>query len=318
MIVVRDDASSAPARGPSVVGVGVFDGLHRGHQIVLERVRALARERGALATVATFDPHPAEVLDPPRAPRHLGTLDQRLEGLERLGVEQVRVLRFDEALAAESATSFISRVLVGELAAVAVVVGEDFRFGRGREGDVALLRAHEDLGYVVAPAPLAGGPERWSSSAVRHHLAAGEVDLAAEVLGRPFVLRGRVARGDARGRELGFPTANLVSAPRQALPALGIYAGAARTSPGEWWPAAISVGRRPQFYEAGECLVEAHLVDFAGDLYDATLELAFLARVRAEAVFADVAGLVAQMGRDVAHTREAFRSFTPGSSVLLG
>src|SRR5487761_2118645 len=300
MIVVRDDASSAPARGPSVVGVGVFDGLHRGHQIVLERVRALARERGALATVATFDAHPAEVLDPPRAPRHLGTLDQRLEGLERLGVEQVRVLRFDEALAAESATSFISRVLVGELAAVAVVVGEDFRFGRGREGDVALLRAHEDLGYVVAPAPLAGGPERWSSSAVRHHLAAGEVDLAAEVLGRPFVLRGRVARGDARGRELGFPTANLVSAP------------------GEWWPAAISVGRRPQFYEAGECLVEAHLVDFAGDLYDATLELAFLARVRAEAVFADVAGLVAQMGRDVAHTREAFRSFTPGSSVLLG
>lgn len=317
MIVVRDDASGA-SRGPSVVTIGVFDGLHRGHQRVIAQVRELALARGALATVVTFDPHPAEVLNPHDAPLLLATFDQRLEGFERLGVDQVRVLRFDERLEAESADSFIARVLVGELAAVGVVVGEDFRFGHGRAGDVALLASKGGLGFVVAPAPLAGDTERWSSTAVRRHVAAGDVARAAEVLGRPFTVRGVVAHGDERGRDLGFPTANLATAPRQQLPGLGVYAGAARTPEGAWWPAAVSVGRRPQFYEAGERLVEAHLVGFAGDLYDATLDLAFLARLRAEAIFTDVAALVAQMGRDAARSGEIFKEFSPGASVLLG
>jgi riboflavin kinase / FMN adenylyltransferase len=296
----------------------VFDGLHRGHQMVIEQVRTLAQRHGALASVATFDPHPGEVLDPTRAPLRLATLEQRLEGLERLGVEQVRVLRFDETLAAESADSFIERVLVTQLRSVAIVVGEDFHFGHARAGDVTLLRARQHLGYVVAPAPLAGDGERFSSSAVRRHLLEGHVARATEVLGRPFTLRGTVAHGDERGRDLGFPTANVATGYRQALPAMGIYAGAARVPGGEWYPAAISVGRRPQFYEAGECLVEAHLLDFAGDLYEAPLDVAFVAHLRAEAVFDGLEALVAQMGADVAATREIYKSFSPDASVLLG
>jgi riboflavin kinase/FMN adenylyltransferase len=318
-VIVRRDATAGALERRAVVAVGVFDGLHRGHQRVLATAAHLAHDHDALAVAATFDPHPAEVLDPAGAPRLVATLDQRLEGFAALGVDVARVITFDESLAAESAEEFVQRVLVDELRAVGVVVGEDFRFGHERHGDVALLeRLGRREGFAVVPAPPYGEGERWSSTGVRRDLAAGDVAGAAAMLGRPFVLRADVARGDGRGREIGFPTANLVTASRQALPAKGIYAGAALTGQGAWWPAAISVGTRPQFYDDGATLVEAHLPGYDGDLYGASLDVAFLERLRDEAVFSDVAALADQIGRDVAATTRRFQEFSPEDSALLG
>lgn len=319
MIVVRDGETSKLSSRESVVAIGVFDGLHRGHQAVIEMLTHLEGREilDAVATVVTFDPHPADVLAPERAPRLLGTLDQRLEGLRALGVDQVRVLTFDRVLASESAPDFVARVLVGELRAREVVVGEDFRFGHDRSGDVALLRAEGhryDFSLHVAPA---FGEPRWSSSAVRAALERGDVESANETLGRPFVLRGRVEHGDARGGGLGFATANLATEPRQLVPYGGIYAGAARTPDGSWWPAAISIGTRPQFYDDGPLLVEVHLPGFQGDLYDASLDVAFLGRLRDEQVFSEVGALVDQIARDVAQTLEIFKKFSPIGSALL-
>lgn len=318
MKVVRD-GDEQRQHGPCVVTIGVFDGLHRGHQRVIERVVELARESNAQAAVVTFDPHPAQVLDPERAPGQLATLEQRLEGLASLGVDLVRVVTFDAGLASEDASQFVQRVLVDELDAVVVVVGEDFRFGHDRLGDVELLRAEGARHHFeVRPAVIFGDGQRWSSTAVRQALAAGDVQRAAVVLGRPFVLRGVVVRGDQRGGELGFPTANVSLAPIQLLPELGVYAGAVRLEDRRWLPAAISVGTRPQFYEDGEVLVEVHVVGYAGDLYDTTLDVAFLARLRSEMTFEDVDALIAQMERDVLQSVEIFENFAPEGSVLLG
>ena len=319
MIVVRDGETSKLSSRDAVVAIGVFDGLHRGHQAVIDVLLDL-KGRGsddALATVVTFDPHPAQVLAPERAPRLLGTLEQRLEGFNALGIEQVRVLTFDLELANESAPDFIRRVLVGELRTREVVVGEDFRFGHDRRGDVALLRAEgQRHGFAVHEAPTFGAP-RWSSSVVRAALLAGDVGGANEVLGRAFVLRGLVEHGDARGGELGFATANLATAPHQLVPFAGIYAGAARTPDAGWWPAAISIGTRPQFYDDGPLLVEVHLPGFDGNLYDASLDVAIMRRLRDEQVFSDVEALVAQIARDVDQTIEIFKKFSPNASALL-
>ena len=318
MIVVHD-ADARHDETPSVVTIGVFDGLHRGHQRVIAEVISRARAHGALASVVTFDPHPADVLDPEHAPLLLGTLDQRLEGFEVLGVDRVRILDFDHHASHERAEHFIERVLVRELGVLEIVVGQDFRFGQGRTGDVGLLaREGERWGFSVAPSVLFGDGQRWSSTAVRHSLTEGDVERAGVILGRPFVLRGEVAHGDARGTDLGFPTANVVAASRQQLPGIGIYAGAVRLPDRRWWPAAISVGTRPQFYDDGALLVEVHVVGYGGNLYDATLDVAFLSRLRGELVFSDVAALVAQIERDVAASVEVFADFSPTASVLLG
>jgi riboflavin kinase/FMN adenylyltransferase len=319
MIVVRDGETSKLSGRDSVVAIGVFDGLHRGHQAVIQMVMHLEgrRTHDAAATVVTFDPHPADVLAPERAPRLLGTLEQRLEGLRALGVDQVRVLTFDRVLASESAPDFVTRVLVGELRAREVVVGKDFRFGHDRSGDVSLLRAEgRRYDFVIHEAQTFGEP-RWSSSAVRAALDEGDVGSANAILGRPFVLRGRVEHGDARGGELGFATANLATEARQLVPFGGIYAGAARTPDGSWWPAAISIGTRPQFYDDGPLLVEVHLPGFHANLYDASLDVAFLGRLRDEQVFTDVEALVDQIARDVEQTLEIFKKFSPNGSALL-
>jgi riboflavin kinase/FMN adenylyltransferase len=275
------------------------------------------RAKEAVPTIVTFDPHPALVLAPDRDLHLIGTLEQRLEGFEALGIEQVRVVTFDQHLAQESAPDFIGRVLAGELHAWEIVVGEDFRFGHNREGDVALLSAEgQHYGFGVYEAPTFGAP-RWSSTAVREALEKGDVESANATLGRAFVLRGNVEHGDARGGELGFATANVASAALQLVPREGIYAGAARTPDRKWRPAAISIGTRPQFYENGPLLIEVHLPGFEGDLYDASLDVAFLARLRGEEVFADVEALVAQIGRDVGQTLEIFKKFSPLASALL-
>ncbi len=318
MIVVHDGEPIQRGDRRSAVAIGVFDGLHCGHQKVVGEIESLGRAHDALATVVTFDPHPALILAPDQAPGLLATMDQRLEGLAALGVDQVRVLTFNEDLARESARSFIERVLVGELDACDIVVGEDFRFGHDRQGDVAML-SHEGLlhGFSVHPARIHGSDYRWSSTAVRRALVDGDLASANDILGRPFTLRGRVGHGDSRGGELGYPTANVVPSIHQLLPQLGIYAGAARTPDQRWWPAAVSVGTRPQFYEDGAVLVEAHLVGFSDDLYETTMDVAFLARLRGEMKFASVSELVAQIDRDVEQSLEIYKKFSPQSSTLL-
>ena len=252
-----------------------------------------------------------------RVDETLNTLDQRLEGFAALGIEQVRVVTFDQELANESASDFIGRVLASELHAREIVVGEDFRFGHDRVGDVALLSAEgQRYGFGVYEAPTFGEP-RWSSTAVREALEAGDIDTANATLGRPFVLRGRVVHGHARGGELGFATANVATEALQLVPRQGIYAGAARTPDRTWRPAAISIGTRPQFYEDGPLLVEVHLPGYEGDLYDASLDVAFRQRLREEAVFSDVDALVVQIGRDVKQTLEIFKKFSTLGSALL-
>jgi riboflavin kinase/FMN adenylyltransferase len=318
MRLLRDgDAHQRPEA--SVMAIGVFDGLHLGHQKVLEHVRQMGLEHGALATVVTFDPHPALTLAPDRAPLQLATLEQRIEGLGRLGIEQVRVVTFDEILAQESARSFVERVLVGELGVRDIVVGEDFVFGHGREGSVETLRLEgRSHGFNVHPAPIYSAQRRWSSTEVRHALSRGDLDTATAILGRPFVLRAEVVHGDARGAQLGYATANMDLAPRQQLPSIGIYAGAIKMADHSWWPAAISVGTRPQFYENGELLVEVHVPGFRGDIYGEQVDVAFLSRLRGETKFADTVALVAQIGADVERTLDIYSKFTPRASALLG
>lgn len=308
-MIVRRDGESDTSDEPSVVAIGVFDGLHRGHQAVLAQLLELARSYDALATVVTFDPPPASVLAPDQAPHLLGTIDQRLEGLDDLHVDQVRVLAFSAELARETAEEFIDRVLLKELHARCVLVGEDFHFGHNREGTVATLRAAgERDGFDVIVAPTHGEGVRWSSTLVRRTLEDGDLERAEAILGRPFVLRGAVEHGDERGRDLGFPTANLQVAKDQALPAEGVYAGAVVLD-GADWPAAISIGRRPQFYDDGTLLVEVYVVGFDGDLYGRTLDVLFLVRLRDQATFSNEAQLSAQIGQDVARTERIFGDF---------
>jgi riboflavin kinase/FMN adenylyltransferase len=316
MLIVRDgDSAQAHA---SAVAIGVFDGLHVGHQKIIARLGEIAQRHKARSTVVTFDPHPATVLAPDRAPLLIGSLEQRLEGLERLGVEQVRIVNFDEVLARESATSFVERVLVRELLTRHVVVGEDFHFGHNREGNVALLASlGDEHHFVVHPAPIFGDAVRWSSTSVRESLQAGDLTLANHILGRPFTLRATVVHGDARGRELGFPTANLRFSSQHLMPGTGIYASATRVAD-RWWPGAVSVGTRPQFYEDGSILVEVYLAGFHGDLYDSVLDVAFLEHLRAETTYEGVSQLVEQIKRDVEQTVAIFERFSSSASVLLG
>ncbi|NNN07772.1 MAG: bifunctional riboflavin kinase/FAD synthetase [Acidimicrobiaceae bacterium] len=309
----------AEMQRPSVVAFGVFDGLHLGHQALIEHVVRLSSQQGAVASIVTFDPHPALVLSALTAPYLIGTLEQRLEGFESLGIDQVGVLSFDEFAARESAASFIERVLVGYLATTDLVVGDDVHFGRGREGDITLLvHEGERHGFRVHSSPTYGGEHRYSSTSVRARLDDGDVAGARDILGRPFVLRAKVVHGDGRGRTMGFPTANLDVAPRQKLPARGVYAAAVRWGGNAWRCAAVSVGTRPQFYDDGQLLVEVHVPDFEGDLYDQVLDVAFLERLRGEATFATLEELLAQMSLDVRQSQEIFEKFTPGSWVLLG
>ncbi len=316
MIVRRDGELDTPSER-SVVAIGVFDGLHRGHRAVIAQLLEVARSYGAVATVVTFDPPPASVLAPDQAPRLIGTIDQRLEELEMLDVDQVRVLTFSPDLAKETAAQFIDRVLVKELNACCVVVGEDFHFGHNREGTVATLHAAgENYGFDLVVAPTHGVTERWSSTSVRRALADGDLDEARSILGGPFTLRGVVVHGDERGRALGFPTANLQLADNQALPAEGVYAGAV-TLDGARWPAAISIGRRPQFYADGKLLVEVYVVGFDGDLYGRVLDVVFLARLRGQTTFSNEGELSEQISQDVAKTQQLFDAYTKNPAKLL-
>ena len=313
MDIVTDLSTSVPPEGGSAVTIGAYDGVHLGHRALLAELAERARADGLTTAVVTFDRHPASVVRPESAPRLLCDLDQKLELLEATGVDRTVVVRFDEERANETAEEFVDTVLVGALGARLVVVGEDFHFGHGRKGNVALLTdMGATVGFEVDGVSLRsdgddGGPGRpISSTRIRNLVAEGRVEDAAELLGRPHQVRGVVAHGDERGgAELGFPTANVAVPPEICLPATGIYAGWYDRPDGSRWPAAISVGRRPTFYGAdGELLVEAFLLDFSDDLYGEAARVSFVTHLRDELAFDSVDALIAQMGRDVAATRE--------------
>ena len=298
---------------PSAVTIGAYDGVHLGHRAVIDQVRSIAAERDLQTVVVTFDRHPAMVVRPESAPRLLCDLDQKLELLAEAGVDATYVVHFDEERARETAEEFVHEVLVGCLSTRAVVVGEDFHFGHKRGGNVALLREMgATLGFTVEGLALvgtdgdpAGGGAVVSSTAIRSLLAQGDVRGAAAMLGRPHEVRGVVEPGDKRGRELGFPTANLQIPVEIQLPADGIYAGWFERADGSLHPTAMSLGHRPTFYDrpADAPLLECNLLDFTGDLYGEAVRVRFVERLRGEIRFDGIEPLIAQMGADVEQTR---------------
>ena len=282
------DAEPRPRR----VALGTFDGVHRGHREVI---------RGA-DTVLTFDPHPVSVIAPPRAPLLLTTLERKAELVAGLGVQELVVVPFDAAFAALTADEFVARVLVDRLRTTHVTVGENFRFGHGAEGDAARLQADGRFETRVAPL-LEVDAEVVSSSHIRGLVLGGAVEYADELLGAPFTITREVVHGDKRGRELGFPTANLLPADGYVTPGHGVYACRATTAAGETRAAATNVGVRPMFVTGRGELIEAFLLDFDGDLYGQPLRLEFLKRLRGEKRFESVEALVEQMNRDVDEAR---------------
>ena len=298
-----------------MVTIGAYDGVHLGHQAVLRLVRDLATARRLEAVCLTFDRHPAEVVRPETAPKVLTPLDEKLELLEATGfVDTTCVLTFDKARSREPAEQFVREVLVEGLGARLVVIGADFHFGYRRHGNVRLLEqmgaelGFEVLGLGLVPVEGDENGMPYSSTQIRDLLAAGDVAAAARMLGRPprpYEVRGTVERGDGRGRELGFPTANVAVPERVCLPADGIYAGTYTDEDGVERDAAISLGRRPTFYvDAKKSLLEAHVLDFDGDLYGHQAKVRFVDRIRGEEEFASVDALVQQIERDVETVRE--------------
>lgn len=312
MEVIRDVEACRHDGTGSVVTIGAYDGVHLGHQSVIAEVRRRAAAADLHSAVVTFDRHPASVVRPESAPRLLTDLDQKLELLAATGIDRALVITFDEMRSREPADDFVRTVLVGCLDAKVIIVGEDFHFGHQRKGNVELLRTMgADLGFEVEGLPLvdadgspAGQGARVSSTAIRHALGEGDLPTATAMLGRPYEVRGIVAHGDERGRELGFPTAN-VSVPGDILlPADGIYAGWFERADGTVLPAALSLGRRPTFYvEAHASLLEAHVLDFDDDLYDEHVRVRFVQRLRGEERFESAAALVAQIRRDCDEAR---------------
>jgi riboflavin kinase/FMN adenylyltransferase len=295
-----------------VVTIGVFDGVHRGHQAIISEAVHKARERGVPSVLITFVPHPSEVVRPGSHPPVLTTIVRRSELVEALGVDVFCALPFTLEFSKMPPAEFVHETLVDRLHASAVVVGENFRFGHKAVGDVALLhKLGQAFGFTAEGIPLLrDGDTVLSATYVRSCVTAGDMESAAKALGRPHRVDGVVERGDARGRALGFPTANLRTDQWTAIPADGVYAGRVvrldewgRTIPdGELGIAAISVGTNPTF-EVRQRRVEAYVLDFEGDLYGSTLGVEFQHRLRGMEKFDDIAALVSQMRADVERTR---------------
>lgn len=312
MQIVRDTSACPDIPSGTAVTIGAYDGLHLGHRAVIDEVKAMAAQRGLASAVVTFDRHPASVVRPESAPKLLCDLDQKLELLESTGIDLTVVITFDAQRSTETAEHFVQSVLVECLGAKVVIVGADFHFGKGRAGNVALLESlGPDAGFEVDGMALvdssgapAGDEERVSSTSIRRALVEGDLASANAMLGRHHEVRGLVAHGDARGRDLGFPTANVSVPGSILLPADGIYAGWFERPDGSVHPTAISLGRRPTFYETADAsLLEAHLLDFSGDLYDEHVAVRFVERLRGELKFDSVEALIDQIALDCDQAR---------------
>jgi len=278
---------------PRHVAIGAFDGVHRGHQAVIDDAD----------TVLTFDPHPLEILHPAALPKLIMPFGVKRDVIEGLGVRELVVIPFDREFASRSAEEFIEGVLVERLGAERVSVGENFRFGAKAKGDPAMLASHGEFETRVVPLVEVDG-ETVSSTRIRALVAAGDMEGARHCLGAPFMVEGEVVSGDQRGRELGFPTANIVPDDRLAIPGHGVYAAFANGV-----PAAVNVGVRPTFETGRGVLIETYLIDFEGDLYGSDLRVAFVARLRGEKRFAGVEELITQMRVDVEDARRVCASF---------
>ena len=305
MRLSRDVAGPNLAPGGSVVAVGAFDGLHRGHQALLAQVHERAAKLGLTAIVVSFEPLPRAYFSPEPVAR-LSSVREKLRGFDEAGMGQVLLLRFNRALTSMTAEDFIRRVLVDRLNAREVWVGADFRFGHKRSGDVAMLeRVGPELGFTARtmPSVLLDGA-RVSATRVRMLLAAGEFSGAAPLLGRPFVIEGKVEYGKQLGRQLGYPTANIHLRDRSS-PVHGIFA--VRVGLGESecsWPGVASLGVRPTVNEVPEPLLEVHLFDFEGDLYGQRMAVEFVAKLRDEQKFDNLDELTVQMAKDARQARE--------------
>jgi riboflavin kinase/FMN adenylyltransferase len=305
VIVIRGtDGCERPAHG-SAVTIGVFDGVHLGHQLLIGEARRLGAELGARSTVVTFDRHPAAVVRPESAPQLLTDLDQRLDLLEATGVECTQIIEFDDVRAKESAEEFVNEVLVSCLGARAVIVGADFHFGHNRAGDVAMLERMGNVnGFEVDGIPLVAsataGAQPVSSTSIRTALAEGDLHAANRMLGRPHEMRGVVHHGDKRARDLGMKTANVGVPGFLALPGDGVYAGWYVRPNRRSYASVISVGRRPTFYDDNaERLVEVHLFDFDEELYGEQARVRFTDVVRLGQIrFESTEALAAQMAED--------------------
>ncbi len=282
---------------PRHVAIGTFDGVHRGHQAVIE---------GA-DTVLTFDPHPLEVIHPAALPKLIMPFDVKRDVIEGLGVRELVVIPFDREFSTRSAEDFIERVLIERLGAERVSVGENFRFGAKAKGDPTMLGARPEFETRVVPLVEVDG-ETVSSTRIRALVAAGDMEGARHCLGAPFMVEGTVVEGDQRGRELGFPTANIVPDDRLAIPGHGVFAAFA-----DGVPAAVNVGVRPTFDSGRGVLIETYLIDRDEDLYGRTLRVAFVERLRGEKRFASVEELIVQMRIDVEDAKRVCASFTGAS-----
>ena len=291
---------------PTVLTLGVFDGLHLGHQRIMQTVVERARVTGAAATAITFDPHPRAVLHPESAPPMLQTLDQRLANFEVLGIEQAIVIAFSKDFAAQPADVFLEEIIRDRLHAREVYLGKGFAFGKDRGGNIDLLRKKSvELGFVadeVDEVQIRG--QRISSSRIRHLLAEGRVNLARRMLGRPYGVEGVIIRGNRRGHTIGFPTANLKPHNR-VIPRFGVYATATLID-GIWRKSITNIGVRPTFENDAEPSIETYIFDFDGELYGDVIRVRFLHRIRDERKFNGIDELKAQIERDTRGARNYF------------
>ncbi|MDQ3667314.1 MAG: bifunctional riboflavin kinase/FAD synthetase, partial [Acidobacteriota bacterium] len=297
---------NAEIQRPTVLTLGVFDGLHLGHQLIMRTVVERARALGAVPTVITFDPHPRAVLHPESSPPLLQTLDQKVEGFGVLGIEQTIVVRFTEEFSKIPAEDFLRDVVMDRLHAGEVYLGRGFAFGHKREGNIDLLRqVSEELGLVAGEVPeVALRGQRVSSSRIRELLAQGKVNLARRMLGRPYGVEGRVERGNERGHTLGFPTANLRPQNR-VIPAIGVYVTGTLID-GQWRRSVTNVGTRPTFETGSEPSVETFVMNWAGDLYGDVIRVRFLYRLRNEQKFDSLESLKTQITWDVDRAQNYF------------
>jgi len=295
-----------PLGTPHAVTIGNFDGLHLGHQAMLARLQDVAQARGLPSCVLSFEPHPREFFAPEQAPARLSSLREKAECLQRMGIDRLHVFRFDRAFSALSPEAFIEQVLGRTLQARYVLVGDDFRYGAKRAGDFALLESlGQSLGFDAESLPtveVAG--ERASSTAVRSALAAGELEHAARLLGRPYSISGRVVHGDKLGRDIGFPTAN-IQLKHNRPPLLGIFAVELYGLNGEPLPGAASLGKRPTVKSPDAVpVLEVHLFDFNAEIYGRRVSVDFLHKLRDEAKYPDLDSLVVQIKRDVDNAKQ--------------
>jgi len=302
---------------PTVLTLGVFDGLHLGHQLIMQTVVERARAVGAVPTVITFEPHPREVLHPESAPPLLQTFDQKIEALGVLGIEQTIVIHFDKSFAQIRAQDFLRDAVVDRLHAKEVYLGCGFAFGHDREGNIDLLRSvSQSLGFFADEVPevrLRG--RRVSSSRIRELLQQGRVNLARRMLGRPYGVEGRVVRGAERGVTLGFPTANLHPQNR-VIPRNGVYVTATLIE-GQWRRSVTNVGTRPTFESAAATSVETFVMNYSGDLYGDVVRVRFLYRLRDEQKFGSVDELKSQIERDVARAENYFERASVKRSLAI-